>query len=152
MIRWLIGGVVLATIAIAILMLAVRLIASSATDITDLDEGDCFDLDLDDLVDSGGDMADIDLVDVVACDQPHNAEVVEAGDLNPDHDRPFPSADELFAEVSPACDRLGTDERFGIVPVIPTEATWLAREGRYLCVAVAYGGESITGNHAATSG
>ena len=45
--------------------------------------------------------------------------------------------------------RQPADERFGIVPIIPTESTWNGRGGRYLCLALAYGLTPVTGDHAA---
>ena len=40
------------------------------------------------------------LVDVIDCSDPHDAEVVATGRLNPGRDRAYPSDDELFAEIA----------------------------------------------------
>jgi hypothetical protein len=135
--RWVIGGSVLAVVAAVILVMAVRLTQSSSTDITDLDVGDCFQLDPDD-------DGSLDLVDVIDCGDPHDAEVVAIDDLNPGGDQPYPDDDALFGLADARCATLPDDPRFGIVAIAPTETSWEARRGRMVCVAVPYGGGQAT--------
>jgi len=135
--RGVIGVSVLAVVAALILIMAVRITQSSSTDITDLDVGDCFQLDPDD-------DGSIDLVDVIDCDEPHDAEVVMVDDLNPDGDRPYPDDDTLFGLADARCATVPDDPRFGIIAIAPTEASWEARRGRMVCVAVPYGGDRAT--------
>ena len=75
--------------------------------------------------------------------------MLAVGELNSDRDRPYPSDHTLFGEVDRECVAIPTDERFGVVPIIPTESTWNGRGGRYLCLALAYGLPPVTGDHAA---
>jgi hypothetical protein len=146
-IRW-VGVAVVLVAAGALLLMVVQLASNTSTDAADLDVGDCFDLDLD--AEGGAGFVDLGLVDVIACTEPHNAQVVAIGELNPDGDEPFPGDDELFAQAAAVCDpAAATDVRFGMLPVTPTEATWDARRGRYSCVAVSFGGAPVTGDHAA---
>jgi len=144
--RWLLPGAALAVATVVILTMAVTLASDSSTDVTDLDVGDCFDLVLE--PDADEEFAELTLVEPIACDDPHNAQVVALFDLNADHDQPFPGDAELFAEADRACGSLVLDdERFGVLPITPTEATWDARRGRTLCVAVTFGGVELEGDH-----
>lgn len=146
MIRWLLGGVGLVVAATVILVMAVTLSGRTSSDVTDLEVGDCFDLDPE--PDAGDEFVDISVVDPVDCDDPHNAQVVVTADLNPDHDESFPGDGELWVEAEQICRAdEDADARFGILPITPTEATWEARRGRMLCVAVSYGGVPVEGDH-----
>lgn len=150
MIRWAVAAVALGAVVVVILVMAVRLASDSTTDVTDLEIGECVDLDLE--PDSGSDVADVGLVDVVDCGDPHNAQVLATGDLNPDGGRGYPADAELFAETDAACGRATggpSDDRFGVLPIAPTAATWQARSGRFVCMAVTFGGVPIEGDHAA---
>jgi hypothetical protein len=144
--RWLLPGAALAVVATVIVVMAVTLSSDSSTDVTDLEVGECFDLDLE--PDADGEFVDVSVVEPFACDDPHNAQVVSTFDLNPDHELPFPGDVTLFEEADRACgERVVGDDRFGMLPITPTEATWAARRGRALCVAVTSGGVPITGDH-----
>ncbi len=144
--KWLLPGAALAAVAVVILVMVVALSSDSSTDVTDLDVGDCFDLDLE--PEPGSEFADLTLVEPIECDEPHTAQVVAMLDLNPDHDLPFPGDAALFDEADRSCRELvATDDRFGILPITPTEATWEARRGRTLCVAVTLGGVPLAGDH-----
>ncbi len=147
--RLLLAATVAAVVVVGVVLLAliVRLAGDDRTDVTDLDVGACFSLD-----DAVGDDGVVTLVEPFDCDEPHDAQVVLVGDLNPDGDRPYPSDDELFAEVDARCAGVEPDARFGLVPVAPTEATWTGRDGRFVCVALVVGGGDVTGDHAALAG
>lgn len=133
-------------VAAAVLAIAVVLSLSNETSWTDLEIGDCFDL-AGAVEDADGDLAALTSVETVACDEPHDAEVVGAGSLNPDGDRDYPSDDELFAEIDRECASLVPDSvdpaTFGIVPIAPDGHTWDDREGRFVCVAVVIGGGTV---------
>ena len=92
-------------------------------------------------------MARLDSVDTVDCDTPHLAEVVFAGSLN-DGDEPYPPDDELFATVERLCRAADVvqSDAFGLLPIAPTPALWESFDGRFLCVAVPFGGEPVTGS------
>ena len=141
-------GVGLAVVAVVLLVMALTLSSASTIDVTDLEVGDCFDLD----VGAGTDdeVVELDPVDVIDCDEPHDAQVVSVGDLNPDGELAYPDDAELFEMADGECAAITpSDDRFGIVSIVPTEATWEARRGRYVCVAVTIGAVPVTGDHAA---
>ncbi len=137
---WGVAAVILFGVAAIIVGVAVGELSSGTSDVTDLDVGDCFDLDPDD-------DGSVDLVDVVDCDEPHNAEVVAVADLNPDGDLPYPSDAELFPLADRRCADVPPDPRFGVLAVAPTAATWEARRGRVVCVALVYGDGRVTGRY-----
>ena len=138
--RWAVVGVALASVATLILVMAIRLASSNSTDVTDLDVGDCF------VIEAAAD-GSIDPVDVIDCDDPHDAEVVAVADLNPDGDLEYPTETELFELADAACAVVDPDERFGILPIAPTASTWEARAGRVVCVAVPYGPDLVVGRY-----
>lgn len=128
---------------VAVLVL-VAIGADDDTSIVDLETGDCFDLP--DVGDED-DVLRLETVEVVDCDDPHEAEVVASGTLNPDRDREYPSDEELFAEIDRRCavDAVVPPE-FGVLPVAPDAATWETFEGRFACVALRFGGGAVTGS------
>lgn len=140
----------LAAIGVAI---GVILIATSSNEtlVLDLEVGDCFDLDL------GPDDTEIGIVTTVGCDQPHEAEVVALGELASDGATERPDDDALFTLVDARCatalaERAALLERFGILPVAADERTWDTSDGRYVCVAIPYGGGTTTGSALARDG
>jgi len=149
MIRWTIAGAALFAIAVVTMIMVVRVVTEDRSDMTDLEIGDCFDMPVSG--DDGTGLVDVPPVEVIDCDVPHNAQVIALGDLNPGGALAYPADDELVSEVDAACARASTDPRFGIVPIVPTQATWVGRDGRYLCVALTYGLEPITGDHTAVA-
>lgn len=142
-----VAGAVVVLAAVVIGLVVVQLVGSDSVDVTDLAVGDCFSLD-----DSVADDGTIDLVDTFDCDRPHDAQVVAVGELNPTGDRAYPSDDELFAEVDDECASVPRDERFGVLPIAPTRATWDGRDGRFVCVALVVGGGTVEGDHGAVAG
>jgi hypothetical protein len=133
----------------AVLAIAAVLSLSNRTSWTDLEAGECFDL-ASAIADAEGDLADVTAVDPIDCSEPHDAEVVAAGELAPEGDRSYPPDDDLFAEIDRACAALVPDtvdpRRFGIVPIAPDERTWDDRRGRFVCVAVVIGGGTVIGS------
>lgn len=134
----------LAAIGVAI---GVILIATTSDDtlVLELEVGECFDLDL-----APGD-TEIGIVTTVGCDQPHEAEVVARGELASDEGSERPADDDLFTLVDARCaaalaERPALLERFGILPVAADERTWDTTDGRYVCVAIPYGGGTTTGS------
>jgi hypothetical protein len=138
-----------ALVVAAVLAIATVLSLSNETSWTDLDTGQCFDL-AGAIADADGDLAAVTAVDTIACDDPHDAEVVAVGSLNPDGDRDYPTDDEIFAEIDQRCTSLVPDTvdttRYGIVPIAPDERTWDDRDGRFACVAVVIGGGTVSGS------
>jgi hypothetical protein len=140
-------AVVTLTVAASVALIVVVLSGQNTTSWTELDTGDCFDL-AGAIADADGDLASVFGVDPVACGDPHDAEVVGVGSLNPSGDRPYPDDDALFAEVEARCSGIALDERFAILPIVPDERTWDGRTGRYVCVAVVIGGGTVEGSNA----
>jgi hypothetical protein len=140
--RWFLVGAVLAAVATLILVMAVQLARSDRTDVTDLEVGDCFVIE----ADPDGTVAPVDVID---CDEQHDAEVVAVADLNPDGSSPYPDDEELFELADSACSDIELDPRFAILPIAPTRPTWDARSGRTVCLAVAYGPELVIGRFGA---
>ena len=130
-------GVVLA-VAIAIV---VGVTSDSSTALVDLEPGACFDLP------ESADTGSIETVTTIDCAEPHEAEVVAVGELG-SGGRDYPSDDELFAEVEARCRPVELDapSRFGLLPIAPTEALWASFDGRYLCVAIPFGGGPVVGS------
>lgn len=139
-----VGLVVL--VAAAVGMVLVVTSVSDRTSWTDLEVGTCIDL-------AGslgaGDVArddEVFAVETIPCGGPLRveqvrAEVLAVGDLNVDGDDPYPTSVDLLASVDARCASLDVDtERFGVLPIVPDERTWADRRGRYVCLAVPYGG------------
>lgn len=140
------GVAVIGAIALGVLVLVVAT-SSDPTLVLDLAPGECFML--------GDDVSDtIGTVDVVSCDEQHEAEAVAVGGINPggaDGDVPRPADDELFAQVDARCAAAMQDlpellEQFGILPVAADAASWEQYDGRYVCVAIPYGGGTTMGS------
>jgi hypothetical protein len=146
---WMVGLAV-AVIAAIVLGALVIVVAVSSDDtlVLDLDPGECFAL----ATDAGSDT--IGTVEVVPCDEPHDAEAVFVGELDPGGaagDVPRSADDDLFNQVDARCaaalgDRPELLERFGILPVVADEASWEQYDGRFVCVAIPYGGGATTGS------
>jgi hypothetical protein len=127
--------------------------ASDSVPVMSLQVGDCVSLNL------PFQSAELDRVRRVSCDGPHSAEVLHAGELNPDQNLPYPG-DELglFLEVLAACvkppapgRRSVFEERTGqpysatsaeVVPVAPDLRTWQQAGGKFLCLMLTGAGSS----------
>lgn len=134
-------AVVLLVVAGAAAIIGVALSGGGATAIVDLDVGDCFDLP------DESDMDRFEEVDLIDCDEPHDVEVVLAGELNPDGDLPYPDDPELFAIAGQRCNTVTLPvEGFGLVPLAPTADTWEGAGGRFACLALQIGGEPSEGS------
>ncbi len=140
---WMVG---LATAVVIVLGLAIAAIVAvtasgGTTALVDLEPGTCFDLP------ESVDVGSIEEVTTIDCDEPHEAEVVDVGQLGSDG-RDYPPDDELFAEVDERCRpvELVDSDRFGLLPIAPTETLWQSFDGRYLCVAIPFGGGSVAGS------
>lgn len=141
-------------VAVAVLAIAAVLSATNETSWTDLELGECFDLAAA-VEGAEGDLASVFAVDTLDCDDPHDAEIVAVGELNPDGERPYPSDDELFADLDQRCAAIVPEtvdsDTFGILPIAPDDRTWDDRNGRFVCVAVVRGGGTVTGSALAES-
>lgn len=115
--------------------------SDGSTALVDLEPGTCFDLP------ESAQVGEIDEVTTIDCAEPHQAEVVGVGELG-SSGREYPTDDELFAEVEERCRPVELDDpdRFGLLPIAPTETLWQSFDGRYLCVAIPFGGGSVSGS------
>jgi hypothetical protein len=139
----------IASMLVAVALAVVALVVLSPGDETlvlDLDAGDCFQIS-DDIA-----AATISEVDTVDCTRQHEAEVFATGLLDPDREQPYPAdQQQLFARVDRQCaaalaDRPDLVERFGVLPVVADERSWDSYRGRYVCVAIPYGGGITQGS------
>jgi hypothetical protein len=141
---WLVplGAVVVMVVAVGVGAIVVLVSSGDDTAIVDLDVGDCFDLPDDETADGT-----IDSVDTVDCGAPHLAEVVFRGELNSGDD-PYPDDDELFDRVDETCREAQVVDAdvFGLLPIAPTPELWESFGGRFLCVAIPFGGVPVTGS------
>lgn len=149
--RWVFGLVATVAVIVGLGVLVVLATSSDETVVLDLDPGDCFDLAID------GDDTGIGIVRTVDCADPHEAEVVAAGLFDEDGTTQRSTDEVLFAEADARCaaalaDRSELLERFGILPVVADEASWGPFDGKYVCVAVPYGGGTTTGSALAAAG
>jgi hypothetical protein len=140
----LLGLGLVAAIAVAIGVIVVAT-SSDGTLVLDLAVGDCFELELDD------DAVEVGTVDTVECETEHGAEVVAIGDLDPDGTFPRPQDEELFALIDARCadalaERPVLLQQFGILPVAADDSSWESYDGRYVCVAIPYGGGTTAGS------
>ncbi|MEO6653805.1 MAG: septum formation family protein [Ilumatobacteraceae bacterium] len=140
---WAIGLVCTVLVGLALAIAAVVAVTSSGADtaLVDLEAGTCFELP--DSVDSGT----IESVVTIDCTQPHLAEVVAVGELGTEG-RDYPDDDVLFGEVDQACRAVSpvTSDVYGLLPIAPTRDLWESFDGRYLCVAIPFGGEPTGGS------
>ncbi len=140
---WVIGLVCTVLVVLALAIAAVVAVTSPGanTAMVDLEPGTCFELP--DSVDSGT----IDSVVTIDCTQPHLTEVVAVGVLGTDGGE-YPDDDVLFREVDQACRAVSpvTSDAYGLLPIAPTRDLWESFDGRYLCVAIPFGGEPVRGS------
>ena len=141
---WMVGliGVALLVVIAGAAVLAAIGASDDGTTIVELEVGDCFDLPED-----AADAEQLRSVEVVDCSKPHEAEVVSDGTLDTD-EAAYPDDDELFVMVERACRDAGVVESdaFGLLPIAPSPELWESFDGRFLCVAVPFGGEPVTGS------
>jgi hypothetical protein len=143
---WLVALLATVTAVVLVGVLAIVALTSGGdTLVLDLDVGECFDLP-DDMS-----QATLETVATVDCDDAHEAEVFADGDLNPDRDVPYPGEQQLFSTADRECavalsDRPELVDRFGILPVVANQASWDSFQGRFVCVAIPYGGGTTVGS------
>lgn len=141
-----IAVVVGVVVAVGVGIFVDRVINANRIVVLDADPGDCFTLPID------PDLTELVEIERQDCAEPHDAEVVSVGELNPDGDRAYPDDELLFDLVDVACGdpRRYLDDGFGLLPVAPNERSWDRQQGRFVCVAVSLGGEPVSGSHFAT--
>ena len=132
--RWVLPliGALVAAVALSVGVIAI--LADDDTSVLELDLGECFDIPLE-----TGTSA-LDTVALVDCSTPHNAEVVLVGTVNDDRTRGYPADDALFDELDRRCADVVVPGEFGVLPIAPNEKSWEPFAGRFVCVAIPYGG------------
>ena len=144
---WIVGLTAVSLVTIALAVVALVLLRPGAdTIVLDLDAGDCFHVPADIA------QATISEVDTIDCTKPHEAEVFATGELDPGRDQPYPGDEQqLFARVDRLCaaalvGHAALVDRFGVLPVVADERSWESYRGRYVCVAIPYGGGTTQGS------
>jgi hypothetical protein len=124
---WIMGFVGLLLGGLLIAAAATGVFDGGETGVFDLESGDCanFDFNTESEI-----LIEVRTVDVIDCDEVHDAEVIQVGDLNPNGDRDYPSNDELFEEISAACGRRDLSRIF---TVAPNERSWANDNGPFVC-------------------
>ena len=97
------------------------------TAVFDVETGDCVNFDFNPESEI---LIEVTTVDVVDCDEEHEAEVIQVGELNPDDDRDYPDNDTLFQESYAGC---GREDLSDIFAVAPDEDSWNDDDGPYVC-------------------
>ncbi len=140
---WVIGlaAVVILALGVAVAMVVAVTVSDSSTALVDLEPGMCLELP------ESAEPDSIEEVTTIECLEPHRAEVVAVGELGSDG-RGYPADDDLFAEVQQRCrlTELVEPERYGLLPIAPTERLWESFDGRYVCIAIPFGGGAVTGS------
>lgn len=137
------GVVCFAAVALAVGALIV-ILGGSSTSVFDLVPSDCFILPIPD--EGAADTLELGTIETLDCGDPHDAEVMVVGELNPGRDRDYPPDVDLYREIEASCVKSDVDDaRFGLLPVAPDEESWSSLGGRFVCLAVPYGGEMVTG-------
>ena len=139
-------GAVAAIVAVAAVALFVAT-GSSSTAVADLEVGDCFDLPTPDPAAGDQGVEVVNSLDLIDCDEPHQAEVVLVGELNPNGDLEYPVDEVLFELVDERCLAVAglVEPDFGLLPIAPIEAAWEQLGGRFQCVALSVGGTDTVG-------
>ena len=144
---WIVALMAAVLLAVGLAVAALVLLSpGDDTLVLDLDAGDCFQVP-DDIAE-----ATIAQVDTFNCSKPHEAEVFATGELNPGRDEPYPAdTQQMFARVDRQCaavlaERPDLVERFGVLPVVADEQSWSSYRGRYVCIAIPYGGGTTEGS------
>jgi hypothetical protein len=140
-----------AAIVVGLAAMVLAAVRTSGTLVLRLEVGECI------LVPESVTEGSIATVDTVRCDDEHEAQVIDVGEL--DIDRPADGTefdpttpgvyDELFAAAAARCEVAlegidGAAERFGVLPVIADEGSWERFPGRYVCLAIPYGGGAVS--------
>jgi hypothetical protein len=124
---WIMGIVGLLAGGTLITLAATGVLDDGETAVFDLEVGDCvnfpFNPDSERIV-------EVRSVDVVDCDEDHEAEVIRRGELNPNEDREYPSNDDLFAESYDGC---GRDDDTNLFAIAPNEDSWDDEGGPFVC-------------------
>jgi hypothetical protein len=107
----------------------------AATGVLDDGETAVFDLEVGDCVNFGFNpdserIVEVSTVEVVDCDEDHEAEVIRRGELNANENREYPSNDDLFAESYEGC---GRDDATNIFAIAPNEDSWDEQGGPFVC-------------------
>jgi hypothetical protein len=103
------------------------------TAVFELETGDCVNFDFNPDTER---IVEVSAVDVVDCDEDHEAEVIRLGELNPNGDRDYPPNNELFEESYAGC---GRDDPTDIFSVAPNEDSWEDDGGPFVCFELSQG-------------
>lgn len=124
---WIMGIIGLLVGGAFIVAAATGALDDGKTAVFDLETGDCVNFDFN--PDSER-IVEVSTVDVIDCDDEHEAEVIRLGELNPDGDRDYPSNNPLFEEAQAGC---GREDRTNIFVIAPNEESWDEDGGPFVC-------------------
>ena len=124
---WIMGLVGLLFGGALITASATGVLDGGETAVFDVEQGDCVNFDFNPESEI---LIQVTTVDVVDCDEEHEAVVVQVGELNPDEDRDYPDNDALFEESYAGCGREITSDIFAVAP---DEDSWNDHGGPFVC-------------------
>ena len=120
------------------------------TSVYDLRTGDCFD----DPTMFTQEIVEVESIDSVPCDQPHDAEVYAVVDLPQGDDAPFPGDEEVATAADEACfDRFEAyvgvsyeDSTLDINYYLPIASSWAEGDRMVTCLLIDVDGDPLTGS------
>lgn len=145
---WILGVLSFAAMATLVALIATGVIETDDVQVTQLETGQCVDLDLE-----GEDDEEIFTLPELPCEEPHGGEVYFVGALGESGDD-YPGPAKVRADVQLLCtgqaftDYVGIDYRdseYGLYSLSPTEESWELGDRGYVCIATGFEGADIVG-------
>ena len=119
------------------------------TPVFDVEAGECANFDFDPTADD----IEVTTIEVVDCDEPHEAEVIFREELNPGGVLPYPSGEQIDELVVQCGNRVPDEVAPGVdltdyssFTVVPDEDSWDDEDGPLVCFAVPTDGGTATGS------
>lgn len=119
------------------------------TAVFDVEPGECANFDFD----PNADDIEVTTVEVVNCDEPHEAEVIFVDELNPGGGLPYPSTEQFNETVDQCTNRIPGEVApdvdltdYASFTVIPNEDSWDDEDGPSVCFAVSGDRGTTTGS------
>jgi hypothetical protein len=140
---WILGAVGVALFAVFVTLAATGVIEDDEIDVTDLDPGDCVELDV------GAE--EIRELPRTECDEPHDGEVYLVDDVQLDREE-YPGLSAIAAEIDERCtgeafeDYVGTPylrSELAYSYLYPVESGWERGDREFVCVAVEADGSTL---------
>jgi hypothetical protein len=141
---WILGAVGVALFALFVTLVATGVIEDDEIDVTDLDAGDCVELDVD--------AEEVGELPRTACDEPHDGEVYLVDDVELERDE-YPGLAAIAEEIDERCtgrafeDYVGTPyvrSELAYSYLYPVESGWERGDREFVCVAVEADGSKLS--------